>query len=96
MSADIQREFSRMRRQAVAMNMLYKLRAGLLHEFKGPLQAILSAVYLLEKKHEAASSAASGAPEKNPSLWSAVNPARMAFPPAQKRESGPKGEVSTV
>jgi hypothetical protein len=58
MTADAEQELSRMRRQAVAMDMLHKLRPGLLHEFKGPLQAILSAVYLLERKHDAATAAA--------------------------------------
>jgi K+-sensing histidine kinase KdpD len=69
MTADPERETSRIRRQAVAMNMLHKLRPGLLHEFKGPLQAILSAVYLLERKHDAGSTAStSAAPDPHVAL----------------------------
>jgi signal transduction histidine kinase len=46
-----------LRRQAVAMTMLQRLRPVLLHELKGPLQAILSAAHMLRKTQDQAATA---------------------------------------
>ena len=50
----------RLRRQAVAMEMLQRLRPALLHELKGPLQAILSAAHMLRKTQETTATAQTG------------------------------------
>ena len=55
--ADVERESRRIRRQALAMDMLQTLRPALLHELKGPMQAILSAVHMLKRARDAAPTA---------------------------------------
>ena len=49
---DRERESRRIRRQALAMDMLEKLRPALLHDLKGPMQAILSALHMLKKARD--------------------------------------------
>jgi hypothetical protein len=49
---DTQLESRRIRRQALAMDMLQKLRPALLHELKGPMQTILSALHMLRKARD--------------------------------------------
>jgi len=50
----------RLRRQAVAMEMLQRLRPALLHELKGPLQTILSAAHMLRKAQNQATTETAG------------------------------------
>jgi cell cycle sensor histidine kinase DivJ len=64
--SDPERESRRIQRQALAMDMLQKLRPALLHELKGPMQAILSALHLLRKSSETEPSGVAGVATHHP------------------------------
>ena len=64
--ADRERESRRIRRQALAMDMQQKLRPALLHDLKGPMQAILSALHMLKKARGVAPGGPNAAEARHP------------------------------